>query len=300
MVSSDVTRDVRASSEHDRQPQQRSRINSVWLAGFGILLLACYGHTLWITGKLLAFNEDMAHGFFAPIVAAFIAWERRQALLSSVSPPSRSGIVLLVVAALMAMWATLANSPTFSRFAFLVSLAGCVLVIGGAHAFRRFRFPILLLVFTFPVPPVLYGELTLPMQLLASRLSEGTLEFLGYSVIREGNILELAHHRVSVVEACSGMRSLVSLSFFCLVYAYFLEPRPWLRVFVVLSAIPSAIFLNVIRITATSILGEVSSDLTEGVYHDMLGWSVFVVGFFLVVLTHRLIRLAFGRLRRRD
>jgi exosortase len=114
--------------------------------------------------------------------------------------------------------------------------------------------------------------------------------------MREGNILQLVHMRLSVVEACSGLRSLITLFFFCLVYGFFFEARMWLRALTVLLAVPSAIAVNVFRITATGVLGKYNTVWTEGTYHETLGWVAFSLGFLIVLVTHRLI----ARLLRRD
>ena len=164
------------------------------------------------------------------------------------------------------------------------------MLIGGWMALRQFVFPLSLLLFTFPIPAVLYGEITQPLQLLATRLSEWCFESLGFSVFREGNILQLAHMQLSVVEACSGLRSLITLFFFCLVYTIFFEPARWMRILVTFTAVPTAILVNTMRITATGILGKFNPEWTKGLYHSFLGWTAFFVGFFLVVVTHRLIR----------
>ncbi|MBL8227501.1 MAG: exosortase/archaeosortase family protein [Bryobacterales bacterium] len=256
---------------------------------FTVLILICYWPTVAMTSRILAFSDDMAHGLFAPMVAAYLVWLKRDRIFEPPAAPSAWGLVLLGAAAMLAMVATLANSSTFSRFALLVTIAGVMFVAGGAKAFRRVLFPWLLLFFTFPVPAVLYGELTLPLQLLATRLSEHTFEALGMSVVRDGNILELAHQRLSVVEACSGIRSLITLFFFCAVYAYFAESRRWVRIGLALAAVPAAIATNVMRIVATGLLGKINMEYTHGVYHDTLGWSAFLVGFSIVFVLHRVL-----------
>jgi len=240
-----------------------------------------------VTAQFILFGEDMAHGVFAPLVALYLAWERRNALLNPVANASFWAVPALATAAVIAVVATLANSSTFSRIAFLISLVGCLLLVGGGATLRRFVFPLALLLFTFPIPAVLYGEITQPLQLLATRLSEASFEALGFSVFREGNILQLAHMQLSVVEACSGLRSLITLFFFCLVYTIFFEQNRWLRVLLTLSAIPAAILVNSLRITATGVLGKFDLELTRGLYHSFLGWTAFFIGFFLVVLLHR-------------
>jgi exosortase len=252
------------------------------------LLVACYFPMLAMTGRTIVLSDDMAYGFFAPIVALYVAWNARDALLRP-ARPSPWSLVFIALGVSIGTFATLANSSTFSRLAFLISLAGCLLLIGGWPTLRRMLFPLSLLLFTFPIPDVFYGELTQPLQLLASRISEFIFELLGYSVIREGNVLQLIHMKLSVVEACSGLRSLITLFFFCLVYSYFFENRLWLRIGIVLLAIPSAIAINSLRITSTGILGKYNMAWTGGTYHEIVGWSAFAAGFLFVLLSHRAI-----------
>lgn len=260
----------------------------VKLSVFAVLLVACYFPMLLMTGHTILFGDDMAHGLFAPVVALYIAWERRHLLLKPATAPSTWSIPLLGLAGVIGVVATLAMSSTFSRFAFLISLAGCLLLIGGRVALRRLLFPLGLLFFTFPIPDVFYGQITQPLQLLATRLSEFMLELFGYSVLRDGNVLQLTHMSLSVVEACSGLRSLITLSFFCLVYSYFFEHRYWLRTGVTLLAIPAAILVNGLRIAATGALGQHNPVWAKGLYHESIGWIAFFVGAALVLLAHRL------------
>lgn len=266
------------------------RANFFRLAMLGLLLLACYLPMLIATGRIIIADEDMAYGFFAPPVALYLVWRQRSLLLEPTSTPSYWSVPLLAFGALVATLAALANSSTFSRFGFLFSVVGCLLLIGGWRALRVLLFPLSLLLFTFPIPSALYGELTQPLQLLASRLSESALEMLGLSVLREGNVLHLTFMSLSVVEACSGLRSLVTLTFFCLVYAYFFETVNWVRAAVVILAVPSAILVNALRITSTGVLGKYNMAWTEGLYHEIVGWLAFTLGFLLVLLAHHILR----------
>lgn len=279
-----ITLSAQVTTLSRQEAPARSQIGV--LCALAALLVSCYLPMLLHTGRLLWSSDDMAHGFFAPIVAVLIVWDTRAELLQPRGEPSVWSLVLLGAGALLGTVAVLGNSSTFSRFAFLLSLAGCLLVLGGWQTLRRYLFPVLLLLFTFPVPNVFYGELTQPLQLVATRLSEVFLELLGFSVVREGNILQLPYMRLSVVEACSGLRSLITLIFFCVVYSYFFEARLWLRAVLVLFAIPCAIFVNALRITTTGLLGKYNLAWTEGTKHEIVGWSAFLLGFLLVLTSH--------------
>lgn len=259
-------------------------------AGLGFLLLLCYWQTIFATAILLTASEDMAHGFFAPFVASFLLWSNKDRLTARRSDASVWAVPLLALGALLAVPASLGASTTISRFGLLLSLAGATLVLGGVPLLKAVRFPLALLLYTFPIPAVLYGEITLPLQLLASRLAEMSFEMLGYSVLREGNIIELANQRLSVVEACSGLRSLVTLSFFTAVYSYLMEKRNWVRTVLVIAAIPSAILINAMRITLTGVLGKINPAWTKGTVHDITGWVCFAIGFVIVLLIHLMVK----------
>jgi exosortase len=140
-----------------------------------------------------------------------------------------------------------------------------------------------------PIPAVIYGQLTFPLQLIASQVAEASLLVLGVPVIRDGNILELASQRLSVVEACSGIRSLLSLTFLALVYGYFFDGRTWMRYVLLAATLPIAITANASRVTITGLLSEISPDYAHGVYHSASGWVIFMLALFLLVCTHQVI-----------
>ena len=266
-----------------------------WAVLLGLLLVLCYWQTISATAFLLISSDDMAHGFFAPIVAVFLLWSNKDRIIAGLSEPSLWALPLLAIGALLAVPASLGASTTISRFGLLFSLAGYAVVIGGVPLLKAVRFPLALLIYTFPIPAVLYGEVTLPLQLLASRLAEMSFEILGYSVLREGNIIELANQKLSVVEACSGLRSLVTLSFFTAAYAYLMENRNWVRVLLLITAVPSAIFINAMRITLTGILGRINPAWTKGTVHDITGWVCFAIGFVIVLLVHLMLKRGTGK-----
>jgi exosortase len=140
-----------------------------------------------------------------------------------------------------------------------------------------------------PIPGVVYNSITFPLQLLASRLAEHALDILAIPVLREGNVLDLPNQQLSVVEACSGIRSLLSLTFLCLVYGYFFEKRNWVRVVLFVSTVPIAIVANASRVTLTGIMTQVKPEWAEGFFHSASGWVIFMVALVALILFHQLI-----------
>lgn len=258
---------------------------------FGALLLAAYGPTLYELIIESLEDPDLGHVVFAPIIAGYIAWTNRERLLALRPQGSYFGLVLVVVGLLMLCIGppSLATFTFVKRFGFLFSLSGTILFLGGFGLLRALAYPLTLLVLMIPLPAFVYDRLTLPLQLLASQLSEVALETLGFSVLREGNVLHLPSQTLSVVEACSGLRSLYALVFLALAYAYFFSEHPARRAILIASALPVAIGANTGRITVTAVLGEYAPRYTQGIYHDALGWSVFVFGFLMLLLIHALL-----------
>jgi exosortase len=239
-------------------------------------------------------DDDMGHGFFVPLVAIYVVWQMRESLLAIVQQPSWFGAVLLVWGALQMAVGMLGAELFLQRTAFLISLVGSIVFLGGWPLLRALRFPLCMLVFMVPIPAVIYNQITFPLQLLASRVAEIALTTIGIPVLRDGNVLELASQKLSVVEACSGIRSLLSLSFLSLVYGYFFEEnRTLTRWLLFLSTIPIAIAANSFRVSLTGIISEYNPELAQGFFHSLEGWVIFVFALVLLVGFHRLlVRLA--------
>ncbi len=261
----------------------------------GALLLICYGPILYRLVINWTTDQDMGHGFFVPVVAAFIVWQRRNKLKDIPKEPNIWGLVIVILAGLQALAATLGAELFTARLAFVFALTGSILYLGGNRWLKALSFPLVLLLFMIPIPQIIYARLTLSLQLLASQLAEGLITLSGIPIIRTGNILELPHATLNVVDACSGIRSLISLSFLSLVYAYFTDRRVWMRWALFAATVPIAIAANAIRVAITGVLTQVNTTLAQGIYHEIEGYLVFVIALVTLVLVHRLFSFLAGR-----
>jgi exosortase len=280
-------------------PVEKTQLPWSAMLWFGILLIACYAPVLYGLVHQWATDEDMGHGFFVPAVAGFIAWKRREELISLKPVPNYWGLALVVFGAIQMMLGTLGAQIFIARAAFLVSLVGAVLFVGGTRTLKILAFPLFLLVFMFPIPAIIYSRITLPLQLFASSVAETVLNFIGTPVLRDGNVLELANgQRLSVVEACSGIRSLLSLSFLSLIYAYFFDHKVWMRWVLLVATIPIAIAANASRVTLTGLISEYRPDLAQGFFHTLEGWVLFIVALVLLVALHQLINRIYSAIHR--
>src|SRR3954453_15181705 len=269
-----------------------SRVSWRLVAWFGALLLLCYGSILYRMGVQWATDENMGHGFFVPLIAGYIAWQRRNALLSTPRKPNGWGLVLVVWAAFQALAATLGAELFTGRLSFLFALVGTILYLGGTRWVNILAFPLALLLFMIPIPAIIYAALTLRLQGLASQLGEIMIGWMGIPVLRAGNTLQLPSQTLDIAEACSGIRSLLSLGFLSLVYAYFTDKRPWMRWALLLPTIPIAIGANGIRVAVTGLLSEINTKLAQGAFHEMEGYIVFIVALAALFLTHRVLIVA--------
>lgn len=266
---------------------------------FGGLLVLCYFPILARLVEQWNNDEDMGHGFFVPVIAGYIAWQKRSELLGRPFTPNYFGLIIVMYAAFQGYIGVLGAELFLSRTAFVEALVGCVLFLGGTHAIRVLAFPLALLIFMVPIPAIIYNQITFPLQIFASQVAAWALDLIGIPVLREGNVLELPSQKLSVVEACSGIRSLLSLTFLSLVYAYFFDEKPWMRWALLAATIPIAILANATRVTLTGVMSEINPDLAHGIIHTAQGWVIFMIALVILVVVHQMINRLYGVVAKR-
>lgn len=222
-------------------------------------------------------DDNYSHGFLVVPVAAWIAWERRDALAAAPVRPNTLGLVL-VVGSLLVLGAGVLGAERFlTRLAMVGVLTGVVLFVWGVAHLRLLAFPLAFLLLMIPLPAILFNQIALPLQLLASQVGEAGLRLAGVPVLREGNVMVLARTTLEVAEACSGIRSLVSLLTLGIVYGYFMDSRTWVRWLLALATVPIAVATNGLRVAGTGIAAHhYGPEAAEGFLHTFSGWLVFV------------------------
>jgi exosortase len=239
-------------------------------------------------------DDNYSHGFFIVPLALYFAWERRGRLANVRVAPASSGLVLVFGGLAMLLAGLLGAELFLTRASMLAVLGGAILFVRGWPTFWVLLFPLAFLVLMIPIPAIVFNQIAFPLQLLASRAGEGVLSALNIPVLREGNVIILANMSLEVAEACSGIRSLISLVTLGIVYAYFTDPRGWMRVAIVGSTIPIAIIANAARVAGTGVAAHYYGEAAaQGFFHTFSGWLVFVVAFaFLFVVTWILRRVS--------
>jgi exosortase len=179
-----------------------------------------------------------------------------------------------------------------ARFSLILLLASLIVLFLGWDYLRALLFPIAFLLLMIPIPAILFNQITFPLQLLASKVSAAVLPLLGVPILREGNVINLPAMTLEVAEACSGIRSLMSLVTLAIIYGYLMEKRVAVRVVLALASVPIAVAANSVRIIGTGLLVQYwDPDKAEGYFHASWGWIIFVISLVMLYALHSLMRM---------
>ncbi|MBA2301177.1 MAG: exosortase [Acidobacteria bacterium] len=225
-------------------------------------------------------DDNYSHGFFVVPLALYFAWERRGKLAAATPRPGLFGLVVILGSLALWLVGLLGAELFLTRISLIGVIAGTVWFVWGRRHFEILAFPILFLLLMVPLPSIIFNQLAFPLQLVASQAGEAVIAAAGVPVLRDGNVLRLPSRTLEVVEACSGIRSLVSLIMLAIVLGYFTETRVGPRVGIALAAVPVAIIANASRVAGTGLMAEwVGREAAEGFFHSFSGWLMFVVAF---------------------
>ena len=227
---------------------------------------------------------DFSHGFLIPFISLYFVWDRRDKLSGLNASPNNTGLAVIVFGALLFLLGNLASEAFTTRISFLIVVAGVILFHLGWPHLKVLSLPLGFLIFMIPIPSILMQQVTFPMQLFASAAAEATLKALEIPVLREGNIIHLPHTTLEVAEACSGIRSLMSLLTLGVIFAYLTKHKFWERTVLVLACFPIAIVVNSLRVSATGVLANYYGlSVAEGFFHGFSGYVLFIVAFLLLL-----------------
>ena len=262
-------------------------------------------------------DENYSHGLLVPFIIGFIVWQERKRFTEQQRTSALWTGVVLVSFALLALWAGTAGAELFvQRASLLLMLAGIVIYFFGLRIIQVVAVPLLLLALAIPIPQIIFNKIAFPLQLFASKCAVAAMSFLEIPVLRQGNIIELMPlgatepKRLAVVEACSGIRSLMTLVTLAVVYAYFTRPRDpqisadgtdaspksqpkffatfgfWRSVILIVSAVPIAILTNAARVSGTGVLAHYyGTKVADGFFHSFSGWVIYLVAAALLFAT---------------
>ena len=261
-------------------------------------LIAVCAAGAWLYADVLAnlvsdwaHDDNYSHGFLIPPVAAYFVWERRERLVEASIHPSPWGLIVVIGSLAVLVSGILGVEFFLTRVSLIGVIAGAVLFLFGWEHLRILSFSLAFLLLMIPLPAILFNQIAFPLQLFASKLGTGVLQSCAVPVLREGNVIVLANTSLEVAEACSGIRSLISLLTLGIVFGYFTDTRIWVRVVLALSTVPIAIVANGLRVAGTGLAAHYyGPEAAEGFFHTFSGWLVFVVAFVMLLAVMQLIR----------
>ncbi len=251
------------------------------------LLLASFAWAYWPIIQALVTtwseNEDYSHGFFIVPVACYLIWQKK-----SKSPIASSGFnwiaaLTIIACSLLYLAGLFSQFRTLGNLSLVLTIWASVIFLFGFRFFRANAWELVLLLFMLPIPSRWYASITLPLQLLVTKISYFVLQLMGIPVLREGNILHLSNTSLEVVNACSGLRSILTIIVLAYILSCFLFRSPIKRVALIVAAIPCAIFTNLIRVSFIAYFAEQGNvTFIEGTSHTILGLVLFVLSFLLL------------------
>ena len=250
-------------------------------------------------------DENYSHGLLVPFIIGYILWSQRAKFATERARPSVLLGGLAIALALFALWTGVAGAELYTqRMSLVLLVAGVVVYFGGFAFLRLILVPLILLVLAIPIPAIVFNKIAFPLQLFASRVAVWSMTIVGIPVLRQGNVIEMkplnsfTTKKLEVVEACSGIRSMMTLITLAVVFAYFTHPRSddssmprgRLRTYgllrssiIVLSAVPIAILTNAARVSGTGILSHYyGTGVADGFFHSFSGWAIYVVAFLML------------------
>ncbi len=229
-------------------------------------------------------DPNYSHGFLIPLISAYLLWERRDLLRTVEVRPSNWGVVVLLFGLLMLVMGSVGAELFTMRVSMLVVMAGLVIFLGGFNVLRAVALPLGYLIFMIPLPYIVYDAIAFPLKLFAAHNAVAFLKLVGIPVYREGNVIHLAQTTLEVADACSGIRSLISLIALGVALAYFAQKGWARRVIVVFMAVPIAILVNVTRVVVTGVLAHYyGAEVATGFFHEFSGFLMFGVAMAMLV-----------------
>ncbi|MBL4607342.1 MAG: VPLPA-CTERM-specific exosortase XrtD [Pseudomonadales bacterium] len=230
-------------------------------------------------------KEEYSHGFFLPLIAIYILWQRRNFLAQLPNTGSYLGFFVVCFGMALGAVGELGTLYTVIQYGFVVAIFGVILSITGVSSFRHYFFPLLILVFMIPFPSFLYNSLSSKLQLISSEIGVAVIQLFNIPVYLEGNVIDLGKMKLQVVEACSGLRYLFPLSALAYVLALMFQANTYFKVLVFLSSVPVTIIMNSFRIGLIGVTVDIwGKKAAEGLLHDFEGWVVFMSSLAVLIL----------------
>jgi len=260
-----------------------------------LILAVLLGAVYWKILHALAIqwwdDANYSHGFLVPLFSLYLVWQQRAVLRTLPRAGNPIGILVVLAGIAALLIGDLGAENFLMRSSLIVIIAGLILFHLGSRVFRAVLFPLAFLFFMVPLPGVVFYAITFPLQRLAAEQAAWTLDALGIPVLLDGNIIHLAQLSLGVTEACSGIRSLISLFAGAAAWAYLLLPPGWAMVIFVAATVPITILANAARVVLTGLIGrQFGVEYASGFFHEFAGFAIYIFAFLCLLATHSLLR----------
>jgi exosortase len=277
-----------ANGRDEVRARDHGRLWASVLAGGGVaILIALYARVLPAWLKDLWSDPNYSHVYIVPIISALVIWQRRRDLVALPAQGSWRGLALLLAGLCALILGDIGAENFLMRSSLIVVVAGLVLFHLGPRMLWALAFPLGFFLFLIPMPAIFFYAMTARLQNIAAETGAWGLDLLGVPVLLDGNIIQLSRVTLGVTEACSGIRSLITLVALGVAWAHLMLPRLWMQVVFVVSVLPVTIVSNAGRIVMTGLVGRwFGVEYAEGFFHFFSGWLVFIVAILCLLAVH--------------
>ncbi len=261
-----------------------------------LLFLGILGGVYWSILQNLVWqwwsDANYSHGFLVPLFSGFLIWRQRETLRTLVPRGSWLGFPVLLAGVGALVLGDLGAELFSTRSSLIIIVAGLIIFHLGTEIFRVVAFPIFFLFFMVPLPAILFNAVAFPLQGLAAQNAAWALRLLGVPVLLDGNVIHLSRISLGITEACSGIRSLISLLALGTAWAYLSLNGFWVSVVLIASVVPITVVTNASRVVITGLIGQwFGVEYSQGFFHTFSGWLIFLSAFACLLMVHGLIRL---------
>lgn len=244
--------------------------------------ILCYYDVLqWMYGRYVNPDSYYSHGFLIPFVSGFLIWQRRETLKNQQATSSLLGLFLIIAALLIHLFGVVLYVFSISGFSILILIFGISLFLLGRSVTRILLFPLLFLVFMFPLPQAIIDTVSYPLKLLVARLGADVVALLGIPVFREGFLISIPSGQLLVGNPCSGLRSLISFLAIGSLLAHMAKTSAFKKLLLSIWTVPIALFSNVVRVSILILVSHhwgLAAAAPETLLHTASGVLTFVLG----------------------
>ena len=263
----------------------------IYILLFGAFIL-CYYHTFgWLHYKYSQQDSYYSHGYLIPLISAFLVYTKRGTLRTIKPSTDFIGLIILIFALLLHIFGTMGDINFFSGFAIFFYIIGSSLYLCGREISKEIAFPLVFLVFMFPIPSNFLNIAGLPSKSLATTIGLKMIDLINIPYFREGFKINLEHTSLVVGTPCNGMKSIISFLALGLLFLYFTNIKIWMRFIILVFIFPLAFFLNGARIASLIYIANhygIEKASPESYLHTLSGMAVFIVGLIALILFIRI------------